>query len=119
MAGTLKSTPSGGIVYENSAPVSQSVDAVRALIAFYNHGNEPVEMPAFYRLTGEMVLVQSAKKDVYYVCTPKDCSCPAKTYNPGKPCKHQRRFFSVMPKVAEQKDEPLIKRGGFKPFLEF
>jgi hypothetical protein len=43
-------------------------------------------MPAFYRLTSEMVLVQSNKKDAYYITILKACSCPAKTYNPGKPC---------------------------------
>jgi hypothetical protein len=49
-------------------------------------------MPAFYRLSGEMVLVLSNKKDSYYVVTPKTCSCPAATYRPGQ-CKHQRRYF--------------------------
>jgi len=43
----------------------------------------PAEMQAFFRLTGEMVLVQNAKKDAYYITTSKACSCPAKTYNVG------------------------------------
>ncbi len=101
MAGTIKSTPTGRIAFENQIPVTQSSEAVKALITFHNHGHEPAEMPAFYRLTGVMVLVQSNKKDMYYVVTLKDCSCPARTYNPGKPCKHMRKFFSVLPKVEK------------------
>jgi hypothetical protein len=75
-----------------SCPLTQSFDAVRQLIAYYDHGQEPEEMPAFYRLSGEMILVLSNKKDSYYVTTPKTCSCPAATYRPGQ-CKHQRRYF--------------------------
>ena len=76
-----------------NSPESQSIDAVKALIAFYNHGEEPAEMPAFYRLSGEMVLVLSNKKDSYYVVTAKACSCPSFTYR-GGPCKHQRMYFA-------------------------
>ena len=45
-------------------------------------------MPAFYRLSADLVLVRNNKGDAYYVTTPKSCSCPAATYNPGQPCKH-------------------------------
>ena len=72
---------------------TQSVDAVKALITFYNHGEEPAEMPAFYRLSGEMVLVLSNKKNDYYVVTAKACSCPSFTYR-GGPCKHQRMYLA-------------------------
>ena len=58
-------------------------------------------MPDFYRLSGEMVLVRSNKGDAYYVTTPKSCSCPSATYNPGKPCKHSRRYFPQPKKEAE------------------
>jgi hypothetical protein len=34
------------------------------------------------------------------VTTPKACSCPAATYNPGQACKHQRKFFSQIAKPA-------------------
>jgi len=44
-----------------------------------------------------LVLVLSNKKDSYYVVTPAKCSCPAATYHPGQPCKHQRKHF---PQVA-------------------
>ena len=76
-----------------SSPVTQSREAVEQLITYHNHGVEPQEMPDFYRLTGEMVLVLNNKKDAYYVTTPKSCSCPAATYHPGQPCKHSRKYF--------------------------
>ena len=78
-----------------SSPVTQSREAVEQLITYHNHGQQPVEMPDFYRLTGEMVLVLNNKKDAYYVTTPKSCSCPASVYNPGKPCKHMTAYFKA------------------------
>lgn len=75
-----------------ASPVTQSREAVQSLIAYHNHGQKSQEMPDFYRLTGEMVLVLNNKKDAYYVTTPKTCSCPAAVYNPG-PCKHARKYF--------------------------
>jgi hypothetical protein len=106
----------GKIILEMESPKTQSVEGVRALITFHNHGEAPAEMPAFYRLTAEMVLVQSNKGDVYYVVTPKSCSCPAKTYGPGKPCKHQRRYFpqpkSQAARDAEVEAELAKERGA-------
>jgi len=80
-------------IVQIESPVTQSREAVQQLIAYFNHGIEPQEMPDFYRLTGEMVLVLNNKKDAYYVVTPMGCSCPAATYHPGKPCKHSRKYF--------------------------
>jgi|SRR5271157_2885000 len=129
-----------------NGPETQSIEAVKALIAFYNHGEEPLEMPAFYRLSGEMVLVLSNKKDTYYVVTANACSCPSGAYR-GGPCKHQRMYFaeskphgqtlaetleehdrnlSKMPKsyqrmvrMAREEAEPLelIHKGGFRPTM--
>lgn len=59
---------------------------------YNNHGQEPEEMPDFYRLTGDMVLVRCNKGDAYYVTTLKTCSCPAAIFHRG-PCKHQRTYF--------------------------
>lgn len=73
-------------------PVTQTAEAVKALITYDNHGQPPVEMPDFYRMSAEMVLVRNNKKDAYYVTTPRSCSCPAATYRTG-PCKHQRKYF--------------------------
>ena len=55
-------------------------------------------MLAFYRLSGEMVLVKSNKGYAYYVVTPKACSCPSATYNLGQACKHQRKYFNIKTK---------------------
>jgi hypothetical protein len=100
-----------------ASPVTQGREAVKQLIAYHNHGVAPQEMPGFYRLTGELVLVLNNKKDAYYVTTPKTCSCPAATYHPGQPCKHSRKYFSVAKAATTTTaSEPLVQRGGFKPF---
>jgi hypothetical protein len=82
-------------------PVTQTREAVTQLIAYFNHGQQPEEMPSFYRLSSDMVLVQSNKGDAYYVTTAKSCSCPSATYNPGKPCKHSRKYFPQPTREAE------------------
>jgi len=82
-------------------PVTQTREAVTQLIAYFNHGQQPEEMPSFYRLSSDIVLVQSNKGDAYYVTTPKSCSCPSATYNPGKLCKHSRKYFP-QPKPTEE-----------------
>ncbi len=94
-------------------PVTQESQAVKTLITYLNHGEEPKEMPPFFRLSGEMVLVLSNKKDVYYATTPKTCSCPSQTFRHGT-CKHQRKFFPVKESSLEWPDvaQP------FKPVLE-
>lgn len=99
-----------GLKFETESPKTQSVEAVKTLIAFFNHGNEPAQLPDFFRLTGEMVLVKSNKGDAYYVTTPKDCSCPARTYNPGKPCKHSRKYFP-QPKPAQAREDSIRPTG--------
>ena len=87
-----------------ASPVTQSREAVEQLIAYFNHGQAPEEMPSFYRLDGELVLVRSNKGDCFYVTTPKSCSCPASVYNPGKPCKHSRKYFP-QPKMTREELE--------------
>ena len=96
-------------------PVTQSAEAVRALITFDNHGVAPEKMPNFYRMTESMVLVQNGKQDAYYVVTPKTCSCPAAHWNKGA-CKHQKRFFPEPKAPAPAQSPELVERGGFKPF---
>lgn len=93
---------SGKTILELASPATQSREAVAQLIAYFNHGHEPQEMPPFYRLSGEMVLVRSNKGDVYYIVTPRSCSCPSALYRPGKPCKHQRKYFPQAAKVAQE-----------------
>jgi len=87
------------------SPVTQNREAVKQLITYQSHGQEPAQMPAFYRLTGEMVLVLNNKKDAYYVTTPETCSCPTSAYHPGQPCKHSRKYFP-QPKMEVATEEP-------------
>jgi hypothetical protein len=92
-----------------ASPVTQAAASVKQLIAYHNHGQPPVEMPDFYRLSGEMVLVLNNKKDAYYVTTPKSCSCPAATYHPGQPCKHSRKYFPQPKREAEAEGEAIFE----------
>jgi hypothetical protein len=82
---------SGRIIIEQSCPVTQTAAAVKSLIEFVS-GKPCEELPESFAMPG-MMLVLSNKKDVFYVTTPKDCSCPARTYNPGKSCKHMRKHY--------------------------
>lgn len=75
-----------------TGPITQSVDAVKALLSFKKVASDP--LPNEVSLDGgRLVLVLSNKKDAYYVVTPTVCSCPAATYHPGQPCKHSRKYF--------------------------
>ena len=75
-----------------TGPITQSVDAVKALLTWKGHPVDP--LPADVSLdNGRLVLVLSNKKDVYYTVTPSRCSCPSATYHPGQRCKHQRKHF--------------------------
>jgi hypothetical protein len=101
-------------------PVTQSLDAIKCLLSLVGRASDP--LPTDVSLEGgRVVLILSNKKDCYYVATQKKCSCPANTYHPGQPCKHQRAHFPQVATTAATKpaaNEPLIKRGGFKPFDE-
>jgi hypothetical protein len=76
-----------------ASPVTQTAASVRTLIKYFNHGQEPPEMPDFWKITANMVLARNNKGDAYYVTTPKTCSCPSANYRPGQLCKHQRKYF--------------------------
>jgi hypothetical protein len=129
------------ILEGRTGPVTQSVASVKSLLAYVGRGYDP--LPEFVEMgkeEGKVVLVLSNKRDVYYTTTARVCSCPSATYRHNGPCKHQRKFFSGLQKsrveleaesdaiLAAQngakrlarppKDEPLIQRGGFKPFDE-
>ena len=91
-----------------SGPVTQSRDAVKTLLAFVGRASDP--MPTDVTLdNGRMVLVLSNKKDAYYTCTARACSCPSATYRRG-PCKHQRKFF---PQAEATK--PVSANASLKP----
>jgi hypothetical protein len=85
--------------FEVESPITQSTEAVKALLAFKKVASDP--LPQEVSLDGgRLVLVLSNKRDVYYTVTERACSCPAATYHRG-PCKHQRKYFP-QPKPAEE-----------------
>jgi hypothetical protein len=92
---------SGKLIYENTTPKTQSVDAVKALLSFKKVASNP--LPQEVSLDGgRLVLVLSNKKDAFYAVTSRACSCPAATYNPGKPCKHSKKYFPQPKKSREE-----------------
>jgi hypothetical protein len=95
-----------------TGPVTQSVEAVKNLLAFVGHASDP--LPSDVSLdNGRLVLVLSNKKDAYYTCTAARCSCPGNQFRHN--CKHQRKYFPVAKVEQSTASEPLIKRGGFRP----
>ncbi len=75
-------------------PTTQTVAAVKALLAWRGRASDP--LPEFVELSSNgnrCVLVLSNKRDCYYVTTAADCSCPAHNWHPGQRCKHQRKHF--------------------------
>ncbi len=91
-----------------SGPVTQSIDAVKNLLAFVGRGVDP--LPTDVTLdNGRMVLVLSNEKDCFYTVTATKCSCPSSTYRGGA-CKHQRKYF------AEQAEKPgATEPGSIRP----
>lgn len=96
-------------------PVTQSLDAVKALLTWKGHPVNP--LPTDVSLdNGRLVLVLNNKKDAFYTCTARACSCPSATYRHNGPCKHQRKYFPEAKAATKNTaSEPLIKRGGFRP----
>ena len=84
----------------SGSPITQRIDAVKALLAFKKVASDP--LPQEVSLDGgRLVLVLSNKKDAYYTVTAKGCSCPAATYHPGTRCKHSKKYF---PQEANLRD---------------
>jgi hypothetical protein len=98
-----------------SGPVTQSIDAVKSLLAWKGHPTNP--MPADVSLdNGRLVLVLSNKKDAYYTCTARACSCPGNQFRHN--CKHMRKYFpqqeTAKPVSANESLRPAGKwDGGF------
>ena len=63
---------------------------------------------------GAAKLIKSNKGDAFYTVTAKACSCPAATYHPGQPCKHQRKHFPqvAMPVAEVESIRPECKWPG-------
>ena len=82
---------SGKVIYDGSVK-TQSIDAVEVLAAYLNKTIEAGVLDL-----GAAKLIKSNKGDAFYTVTAKACSCPANTYHPGQPCKHQRKHFGAKP----------------------
>jgi len=81
-----------------TGPVTQSVEAVKALLTWKGRASDPLPSVVEFANEGEesrLVLVLSNDKKNYYVTTARACSCPASTDHPGLPCKHQRKYFGA------------------------
>ena len=96
------------ILEGRTGPVTQSLDAIKNLLAYVGRSSDP--MPSDVSLdNGRLVLVLNNKKDAYYTCTARACSCPSATYRHNGPCKHQRKYFPVA------KVEQLTEAGSIRP----
>ena len=71
-----------------NGPVTQNTDSVKTLLTYMGRSSDP--MPIFVELKGNVRLTRSKKGDCYYTTTSTDCSCKARTFNPGTPCKHMK-----------------------------
>jgi len=84
---------------DSGSPITQSIEAVKSLLAYVGRASDP--LPTFLELPNKRcILVLSNKKDAYYTVTSEGCSCPSATYRPGKPCKHQRKYFAEAAKES-------------------
>ncbi len=102
----------GKTLVEIQTPVTQTVDAVKALLAYMHRPAEP--LPEFVELDGRVRLTRSKDGKAYYLTTTKDCSCPARAFNPGKPCKHMR---ALLLSLEEREDDLLPERSqAFRPY---
>ena len=97
-----------------TGPITQSVDAVKALLSWKKIASDPLPADVSFD-NGRLVLVLSNKKDVFYTVTATKCSCPSAAYR-GGPCKHMRHYFPQEKVVAAA--EPSSIRPdmrGFRP----
>jgi hypothetical protein len=91
---------------DRGSPITQSIDAVKSLLAYVGRASDP--LPTFLELPDKRcILVLSNKKDAYYTVTPESCSCPSATYRPGKPCKHQRKYFTEATTASKPQIRPM------------
>lgn len=110
------------IKIESANPKTQSIESVKALLAWKGRAVDPLPATVEFMNHGDesrLVLVLANKKDAYYTCTARGCSCPSAAYRPGQRCKHQRKFFPVetTPRPVESGSiRPNV--GSFKPFSE-
>jgi len=94
-------------------PVTQSVDAVKALLTYMHRPADP--LPEFVELQDRVRLTLAKDGKAYYLTTHKACSCPAATYHPGQACKHMRALQLA---VEEREDDSLLPAAAqpFRPY---
>jgi hypothetical protein len=93
-----------------TGPVTQSLDAIKNLLAFVGRASDP--MPSDVSLdNGRLVLVLSNKKDAYYTCTSRACSCPGNQFRHN--CKHMRKYFPETAKPAATASESIRPTAGW------
>jgi len=95
----------GKTLVEIQTPVTQTVDAVKALLAYMHRPAEP--LPEFVELDGRVRLTRSKDGKAYYLTTTKDCSCPARAFNPGAACKHMK---ALQASIEEQEEKASCPR---------
>jgi len=95
------------------SPVSQSVGAVKALLAYMHRPSEP--LPEFVELKDSVRLTLSKDGKAYYLTTTKACSCPAATFHPGQACKHMK---TLQLSVEEREDDSILHAMAqpFRPY---
>jgi hypothetical protein len=104
---------SGRTILKMENPVTQSIDAVKSLLAYVGRASDP--MPIFVELKDSVRLTRSKKGDCYYTTTLSECSCKARTYNPGNPCKHMLALRADLANHIESESiRPKVP--AFKPF---
>lgn len=79
---------SGRTLIQVEKPTTQTIAAVKSLLAYVGRASDP--LPIFVELKGSVRLTRSKRGDCYYTTTPADCSCKARSFNPGTPCKHMK-----------------------------
>ena len=99
---------SGKTILNLESPKTQSIEAVKSLLSYVGRSCNP--MPSFVELAGGVRLTRSKKADCYYTTTSRDCSCPARAYNPGVACKHMKTVQAAMDNASIRP-----KMGSFKP----
>ena len=94
---------SGKILFDGGIK-SQPVAAVESLSKYLNK-----EIKGGVLDMGRVKLILSGDRKSFYAVSATDCSCPAKYYQHGQQCKHQRKHFSAPQAPAREiKTELLI-----------
>jgi len=93
-------------------PVSQPVESVKALLSYLHRPVDP--LPSFVELNGHVRLTLSKDKKAYYATTLQGCSCPARAFSPGRPCKH---MLTLQASIAQEEEGDLLpeRSQAFRP----